>query len=209
MRQQYTEARPRARTDATSGAPRVEWQDAANCRGRTELMYDAQRRTEARAVCARCPVASICLWSTMATEADAPYPYRYGLAGGIGPAQRRRLAGCVSRADVDERLAAAIAAWAAGPAADVEASQAPAGPRYRPDRQCRGCETVISQPAGAGRPRVWCSWGCYERTARTRNRVADAARKRAEWARLSTATKQRRLAVRRARQRRQPERVAS
>ena len=159
-------------------------------------MYDPDRRTEARALCARCPVATICLWSTMAAEADDPYPWRYGLAGGVGAAQRRRLAGAMSRADVDSRLVEALAGWHDQAIRPASTPWTPPRPRYRPWRKCRGCKVVIRQ-ARAGRPRLWCSSACQWRT--TRDRPADAARNRQRWAQLPEIAREQRRAAMRAR----------
>ena len=185
-------------------------------------MYDHARRAEARALCAGCPVAAVCLWTAMAAEADEPY--RYGTAGGMGPLHRRRLAERIDRGEVDEQLARALALWASAPhSASARVPWRPAAPSYRPWRKCRGCKAVIRQPR-AGRPQLWCSARCYQRS--TRDRAADAARNRGRWARLpETARDQRRAAMRarwaalgveeraelaaRRRQRRQQARVAS
>jgi hypothetical protein len=56
-------------------------------------------------------VAEICLWSAMVAE--APTPYRYGVWGGLTPAQRHRLAQGLDQPTVGEylgRLQAAVEA---------------------------------------------------------------------------------------------------
>jgi len=56
-------------------------------------------------------VAEICLWSAMVDE--APTPYRYGVWGGLTPAQRHRLAVELGHPTVGEylgRLEAAVKA---------------------------------------------------------------------------------------------------
>jgi hypothetical protein len=174
---------------------RSTWRDAASCSSRTNLMYDHARRAEARALCAGCPVAAVCLWSAMAVEVDEPY--RYGRAGGLGPLQRRRLAERVDRAGVDEQLARALALWASKPdLAPARTPWRPPPPAYRPWRKCRGCKAVIRQPR-AGRPQLWCSPRCYQRA--TRDRIADAARNRGRWAELAETARDKRRAAMRAR----------
>jgi hypothetical protein len=44
---------------------------------------------QAQHVCARCPVAEVCLWTALVH--DDPL-YRYGVFGGLLPHQRRQLA---------------------------------------------------------------------------------------------------------------------
>lgn len=168
MPEAYTRAAPRARCRTTTpeaGRPPeacvATWKAASRCAGQTGLMYEHARRAEAKALCASCPVAAVCLWSTMAAEADEPHPYRYGTAGGLGPLQRQRLADRLSRAEVDARLAEALAIW---PSEASGAASTPPPPRYRPWRKCRGCTAVIRQPR-AGRPQLWCSSACQWRTS--------------------------------------------
>jgi len=63
-------------------------------------------------------VAEICLWSAMVDE--APTPYRYGVWGGLTPAQRHRLAVELGHPAVGEylaRLQAALEAWTSARAA--------------------------------------------------------------------------------------------
>lgn len=200
MPESYTGALKRARPPAVShDAGRRQqsasrWEAAANCAGRTALMYDHARRGEAKALCAGCPVATVCLWATIAAEADDPHPYRYGVAGGAGPLQRRRLAGDLSRSDIEARLAAAVATWREEPSRPASTPWTPPRPRYRPWRKCKGCKAPIHQPL-AGRPQLWCCSACQWRT--TRDRALDAARNRQRWAQLpEDAKEQRRMAMR-------------
>jgi hypothetical protein len=158
-------------------------------------MYDHARRGQARALCAGCPVAAVCLWTAMAAEADEEY--RYGTAGGLGPLQRRRLAELVPRTEAAARLGEALAAWEAQPAPQAPRTPwRPPTPAYRPWRKCRGCQAVIRQPR-AGRPQLWCSSRCYQRS--TRDRTADAARNRGRWAQLPETERERRREAMRAR----------
>lgn len=116
------------------------------------------------------------------------------MAGGAGPLQRRRLAGELSRADIEGRLAAAVTAWRDEPSRPASTPWTLPRPRYRPWRMCKGCKASIRQPR-AGRPRVWCSSACQWRT--TRDRAVDAARNRQRWAQLpESAKEQRRVAMR-------------
>ena len=158
-------------------------------------MFDHSRRAQARALCVGCPVAAVCLWSAMAAEAAEAY--RYVIAGGLGAPQRRRLDERISRADVDKQLAQEMALWASRPAVEpTRAPWRPPTPAYRPWRKCRGCPAIIRQPR-AGRPQLWCTQRCYQRS--TRDRVADAARNRRRWAELPEATREQRRAAMRAR----------
>ena len=175
--------------------PSTRWQDSASCVGRTDLMYDHARRAEAKALCAACPVGPLCLWAAMAAEVDEPY--RYGIAGGLGPLQRRRLADRVPRSDMAEQLGQALAAWGAQEApAPARTPWRPPAPAYRPRRRCRGCKAVIRQPK-AGRPQRWCSSACRGRTVRDRS--VDASRNRRRWAELPEEAREARRAGMRAR----------
>ena len=177
------------------------WQDDAVCAGQTALMYDRIHDPAARALCRRCPVAEVCLWSAMSAESTEEY--RYGLAGGLGPMQRERLGGTLSRVDIDQRLAQALAGWRAPPApAPVvdttptpKAAWRPPKAKNRPWRKCRGCKAIIIQPK-AGRPKVWCSTRCHQRH---RDHEADAARQRQHWAELPEAVRESRRAAQAAR----------
>jgi hypothetical protein len=172
------------------------WQDEARCAGQTALMYTQVRDPAARALCRRCPVAEVCLWSTMITESTDEY--RFGLAGGLGPSQRERLGSTLSRLDIDERLAKALNAWQASgaqaasePTPTAIPSWSPPKVKNRPWRKCQGCKATIIQPK-AGRPKVWCSKLCHQRH---RNRDADAAQQRRHWAELSEAVRAARKAA--------------
>ena len=155
-------------------------------------MYDHRRRAQAAALCARCPVDRICLWSTLAAEA-LDEPYRHGVAGGIGPAARARLAASTTPAEIAAQLAAALEA---GPrrlaVPHIAALPAARAGRYRRPRRCKGCPTTIRQPR-AGRPQLWCSPACYQRA--TRDKALDAARSRQRWATMAPEAKERRRAA--------------
>ncbi len=85
-----------------------EWWRSAACRGSDPAIFHSTpvAHRQAQAVCRRCPVADICLWSAMVDE--APTPYRYGVWGGLTPPQRHALAAELAEqfaADgLDERL---------------------------------------------------------------------------------------------------------
>jgi hypothetical protein len=172
------------------------WQDEARCAGQTSLMYDQVRGPAARALCRRCPVAEVCLWSTMTAESTDEY--RFGLAGGLGPTQRGRLGATLSRVEINERLTQALIAWRA-PAAQAASEPTPTAMsawsppkvKNRPWRKCRGCKATIIQPK-AGRPKVWCSTRCHQRH---RDHEADAARARQHWAELPQAVREARKAA--------------
>lgn len=198
-----TAARASARSESRSTPPTAlltkpvkNWRDLATCIGHTQVMFDHARRVEARALCAACPVVDVCLWSTMAAEAAAPYPYCYGTAGDLGPLQRQGLADRLGPGDISARLTTALTRWGAGEPSQPPAPWPPPAPSYRPRRKCRGCATMIRQPR-AGRPQLWCSPRCYQRG--TADRDLDAERARRRWNELPEAVKVRRREAMRAR----------
>lgn len=100
--------------DALIRPPAPEWQRSAACRGSEPTLFHGTPTAHRRAqlLCGRCPVAGICLWSAMVAE--APTPYRYGVWGGLTPAQRHRLAEALGHSTVGEylgRLAGALEAF--------------------------------------------------------------------------------------------------
>ena len=106
--------------DALFRPPGPEWQGSAACRGSDPTLFHGTPAAHRRAqlLCRRCPVAEICLWSAMVDE--APTPYRYGVWGGLTPAQRHRLATELGHPAVGEylaRLQAALEAWTSARAA--------------------------------------------------------------------------------------------
>ena len=74
-----------------------EWWRSAACRGSDPTLFHGTpaAHRQAQALCRRCPVSEICLWSAMAAE--APTPYRYGVWGGLTAPQRHRLAAEVAQ----------------------------------------------------------------------------------------------------------------
>jgi hypothetical protein len=170
------------------------WQHDARCAGETSLMFDHPSDLRAKALCRACPVLDVCLWSTMVDEAAEEF--RYGRAGGLRPAERRKLAAAIPRTTAEDRYRQALAAWRLAPRPQPPTWTAPRALRYRPWRKCRACKTTIIQPR-AGRPQRWCSSACYQRS--TRDRPADAARNRQRWAELDEDTKEARRATMRVR----------
>lgn len=75
------------------------WRDEAACLTvASEVMFADGRRgphawDEARAVCKSCPVLVECRAEEMAHEGNWPVTWRYGMRGGLGPSERRELAG--------------------------------------------------------------------------------------------------------------------
>ena len=106
--------------DALFRPPAPEWQRSAACRGSDLALFHGTPTAHRRAqlLCRLCPVAEICLGSAMVAE--APTPYRYGVWGGLTPAQRHRLDAELGHPAVGEylrRLQAAIEAWSTARAA--------------------------------------------------------------------------------------------
>jgi hypothetical protein len=64
---------------------------------------------QAQRVCARCPVAELCLWSALASEDSV---YRFGVFGGLLPRQRHQLADFCSPARAGRLLDLELAWWA-------------------------------------------------------------------------------------------------
>lgn len=180
---------PAAGVEASGG-----WADEARCRGRVALMYDSRRSQEALALCGVCPVAQVCLWSAMVGEAGDPY--RYGLAGGLGQARRRRLSETMSPDEVAARFELALGAWERGEHAGTTPPGRPVVPAYRRRRRCRGCEAIVRQPR-AGRPQEWCSSACRQRATVDRAEAASAQRRR--WTALPEEAKERKRAAMRQR----------
>lgn len=64
------------------------WTDDATCRGKaTDIFFPPVGRnaTEAKAICAACPVREACLTEALATES---VNHRFGVRGGMTPAER-------------------------------------------------------------------------------------------------------------------------
>jgi Transcription factor WhiB len=62
----------------------------------------------AQHVCARCPVAELCLWSALVVEDPV---YRYGVYGGLLPHQRHQLAALCQPRRAAELLELELAWW--------------------------------------------------------------------------------------------------
>lgn len=149
-------------------------------------MFDHLRQSEAKALCHRCPVAEVCLWAALAGEAGEEY--RYGVAGGLRPGERRAVAEALTAAAIGARLDQALAIWRATGKAPQKLVDDPAPLAYRDPKVCPGCGTTFVQ-ARAGRRRRWCSSQCAERT-RWANmtpeaRAAASVRRRARKARAA------------------------
>jgi len=115
--------------DAPSRPPRPEWWRSAACRGSDPALFHGTPTThrQAQALCRRCPVAEICLWSAMVAE--APTPYRYGVWGAHTAPERHALAATLGHPAVGEylrRLQACLEAHQAHQAAQAAAAQAAA-----------------------------------------------------------------------------------
>lgn len=96
---------------ASKPATCANWRDAAACRGSDPGLFHGSQPLRARAICARCPVAEVCLWTAMVDEAANP-PYRYGVWAGTTPARRERIAAelQLSAAGYEELAGAALEA---------------------------------------------------------------------------------------------------
>lgn len=84
----------------------LRWQEASACRGETAVMYGPE--AAARALCARCPVREVCLWSTLCWEEPGS---RFGVAGGASPSERELLAGSVLPRALAAARDRALAGW--------------------------------------------------------------------------------------------------
>lgn len=64
------------------------------CKGLTDLFFPTEHVSynEAAEICARCPVAQVCLDDEMAYEGKMGMDMRHGMYGGLTPAQRYELA---------------------------------------------------------------------------------------------------------------------
>jgi WhiB family redox-sensing transcriptional regulator len=86
------------------------WEDQALCRtADPDLFHPAGVGTAAKlaylpakAWCARCPVREVCLDSEMAREGSATAGNRYGVRGGLDPAERAELYRRQRRAQAEE-----------------------------------------------------------------------------------------------------------
>lgn len=73
----------------TRGEP---WFESANCATTDpDLMFDKERRKDARRICSDCDVAAICLQVAMTEEAGKHQSERAGIVAGLTANQRWRL----------------------------------------------------------------------------------------------------------------------
>jgi len=77
---------------------RPRWHERARCQGYFNVFFPPNREdgkhashTQALRVCVGCPVQRQCLELAMAAEGSAAAGGRYGVFGGLTPAQRREL----------------------------------------------------------------------------------------------------------------------
>lgn len=75
------------------------WQEQALCREYDVLLFfppeddgRLQSYSEAKAICAACPVRALCLEAAMTREGNAAHHFRAGVWGGLTPNQRGALA---------------------------------------------------------------------------------------------------------------------
>ncbi|MFJ6578416.1 WhiB family transcriptional regulator [Streptomyces sp. NPDC091368] len=83
-------------TRAISTAQSVNWRTRAACQGvDPDDMFpdpgDTKGIAAAKSVCSGCPVIRACLEGAMATEGGMRHENRYGIRGGLTPAQRYHL----------------------------------------------------------------------------------------------------------------------
>lgn len=76
---------------STEQAPN--WRTGAACGGTGDVMFpdptDAKANAKAKRYCAGCPVIEACLAEALAEEGGKSPAYRYGIRGGLNPAERR------------------------------------------------------------------------------------------------------------------------
>jgi hypothetical protein len=90
-----------------------EWRQASACRGLGPEFFHGRldQMRQAQQVCARCPVAEICLWTTLLLEDPL---YRHGVYGGLLPGQRAQLAQLCHSRQTAELLQSELAWFAHG-----------------------------------------------------------------------------------------------
>jgi WhiB family transcriptional regulator, redox-sensing transcriptional regulator len=89
-----------------------DWRAYASCRGLDPSLFFHGRldqMRQAQRVCARCPVAEICLWTALLLEDPL---YRHGVFGGLLPGQRHQLAELCDRRQAVELLESELAWFA-------------------------------------------------------------------------------------------------
>lgn len=74
-------------------APAVPWTRYAACAGEQgDVFFDDQLTSVAMGICQACPVRPACLADAIATEGGTAPTSRFGVFGGLGPAERYRIA---------------------------------------------------------------------------------------------------------------------
>lgn len=94
----YNLTRP---TTQQAAAEREEWRDRAACAGQGDYPWfggerdhgsqTIRREAEAADICAACPVVTECLTAALKVEGDGSVQLRFGVVGGMNPAQRYAL----------------------------------------------------------------------------------------------------------------------
>lgn len=87
------------------------WPAWAACAGSPTATFYSTRpadRAHAEAVCGRCPVLDVCLWSCLAEEEAAGY--HYGYRGGLSPAARAVVQSAIGSRGARPRLLGALEA---------------------------------------------------------------------------------------------------
>lgn len=74
----------------------TDWTESANCAGLADAMFpqprDGKDIRTAQGICDNCDVREECLTAALAEEAGKGKYHRYGIRGGLTPAQRAHLA---------------------------------------------------------------------------------------------------------------------
>lgn len=149
-------------------------------------MFDPRKRyAAAKALCASCPVEmrDACLFRALTEEIGQPR--RWGVFGGLNPADRRRIDGALGPAEITRRYEASEAALRTALVVD-QWTPTPPELRYL---DCRGCGSLIRQPRA----------GALRRFCRSCRKRRNAEIERDRWLRLSEEERQRRRDAMRAR----------
>jgi hypothetical protein len=84
-----------AAAEAVTGSP---WHERAACIDADPIDFDLDSpganiaEANAKAICAECPVSTLCLEEAMRMEHEAPTSLRFGVFGGLNPKERSKLA---------------------------------------------------------------------------------------------------------------------